>query len=106
MKKTEIWQAKTETPYKFLNFKKEAFSPHDYELVFEGETSGDLDEIYAEFNTKFHREMKGHSLSVSDIIVFPDENKVFYVQVFGFLDVTSVLMDENNIKKYMRRNRA
>ena len=62
----------------------------DYELVYTGEiaagatASETLDMIYAELNA-FHPDDYHHrSLSVSDVIVLPDHNGVWFVDWIGF----------------------
>ena len=49
-----------------------------------------LDSIYDRFNLNHPKDFQGHSLSVSDLIVERKEGKVsiFYVDSFGFKDVT------------------
>ena len=52
----------------------------DYELVYEGEVgefrgNATLEALYAQFNTKHPEDFRGHSLSVSDVIVISVDGK-------------------------------
>lgn len=81
------------TNYSFMgwSFAKKDFSPFDYTLVYEGSDdfdSGDVAEICEEIFIKFNNRVegfRGHSLSVSDIIVFEKEHDTLhYVDSYGF----------------------
>lgn len=75
----------------------DAVSPENYELVhmgelpdIEGETQQEkLDEIYVEFNIFRPAGFKGHSLSVSDVIVLHecDENRAYFIDSSGFREL-------------------
>ena len=76
--------------YAFMSYhfaKKHNFSLNDYEVVYEFDTLADydLDDIYEMFNIHHPEDFRGHSLSVSDIIV--KNNEMFYVDSFGFAEI-------------------
>lgn len=69
----------------------------NYEKSYEGkvkkpnrETDYILEDIFATFNMKPPKDFKGHSLSVSDVVVLrtDKEAKAYYVDSIGFADVT------------------
>nr|WP_289766664.1 YodL domain-containing protein [uncultured Acetatifactor sp.] len=74
-----------------------AVSPENYELVhmgelsdIEGETQQEkLDEIYVEFNVFRPEGFKGHSLSVSDVIVLHEcgRNRAYFIDSSGFREL-------------------
>ena len=69
----------------------EPAKPENYDLVYSGslddfEDSNKLEAIYTKFNIDRPEDFKGHSLSVSDIIVMNDEAN--YVDSYGFVDVS------------------
>ena len=85
----------------------EAAKPENYELVYSGslddfEDSNKLEAIYTKFNIDRPEDFKGHSLSVSDIIVMNDE--AHYVDSFGFVDVSDKFLGKEkepiNINEY------
>lgn len=65
--------------------------------LFNGET---LDSIYERFNLQHPADFRGHSLSVSDVIVIHQEgqNQAYYVDSFGFRQVPEFFSD-NPLKK-------
>ena len=66
------------------------------------EDSNKLEAIYNKFNIDCPEDFKGHSLSVSDIIVMNDE--AHYVDSFGFVDVSDKFLGKEkepiNINEY------
>lgn len=69
----------------------EAAKPENYDLIYTGslddfEDSNKLEAIYTKFNLDRPEDFKGHSLSVSDIIVM--NNEAHYVDSYGFVDVS------------------
>lgn len=69
----------------------EPAKPKNYDLVYTGslddfEDSNKLEAIYTKFNLDRPEDFKGHSLSVSDIIVM--NNEAHYVDSYGFVDVS------------------
>lgn len=68
----------------------EPAKPENYDLVYSGsldefEDSNKLEAIYTKFNLDRPESFKGHSISVSDIIVM--NNEANYVDSYGFVDV-------------------
>ena len=92
----EIYQLKRGEKTNELRFESlEYLQEHDlsvdfdnYDKVYDGKmVSGrTLDSIYEEFNLDRPSDFKGHSLSVSDVIVtdIDGERKAFYIDSFGF----------------------
>ena len=85
----------------------EPAKPENYDLVYSGslddfEDSNKLEAIYTKFNIDRPEDFKGHSLSVSDIIVMNDE--AHYVDSFGFVDVSDKFLGKEkepiNINEY------
>ena len=85
----------------------EPANPENYDLVYSGslddfEDSNKLEAIYNKFNIDCPEDFKGHSLSVSDIIVMNDE--AHYVDSFGFVDVSDKFLGKEkepiNINEY------
>ena len=104
-----IYQIKDDLPgenYAFMNMsfieshgmqiKKE-----DYKLVYVGELSGNmsLDDIFERFNIDRPEDFRGHSLSVSDIIVLNDGEKVtaHFVDSISFEQLDSFLNLEEQV---------
>lgn len=98
--KYEIWQLKHENlrAYGFMDYEwamKHGFNLNDYEKTYEGEIKGGslensmgnvftkhLDNLFIKFNVNRPTDFKGHSLSVSDIIVLNGEK--FYCDSIGW----------------------
>lgn len=76
-----------------------------YDRVYVGRYEGEsLDDIYARFNTEHPEDYKGHSLSVSDVVVLhlAGADKAYYVEPFGFKEIPDfkrVLEDKHHEKK-------
>ena len=104
-----IYQIRDDSPgenYAFMNMsfieshgmqiKKE-----DYKLVYVGELSGNmsLDDIFERFNIDRPEDFRGHSLSVSDIIVLNDGEKVtaHFVDSISFEQLDSFLNLEEQV---------
>ena len=104
-----IYQIKDDSPgenYAFMNMsfieshgmqiKKE-----DYELVYVGELLGNtsLDDIFERFNIDRPKDFRGHSLSVSDIVVLNDGEKVtaHFVDSISFEQLDSFLNLEEQV---------
>ena len=85
---TEIWQLKDEEhTFAFESFdwvERNGFSvdKSHYALVYVCDTDGDLEKIFERFNLDHPFDFKGHSLSVSDVVVV--NGKAFYVDLIGF----------------------
>ena len=70
----------------------------NYDLVYEAglKPGTSLDDLYYEFNMQHPKDFRGHSMSVSDIVVLHkgDEDKAFYVDTFGFTEVPEFLLEK------------
>ena len=80
------------------------FDKNNYEEVYGGYVSDVsrsqgrgviLDNIYTKFNIDRPEDFRGHSLSVSDVIVLEDNNvsSAFYVDSYGMADVTDLFFE-------------
>lgn len=115
--KIKIYNAKIETSYVFQpwEYAQNQFDLNDYDLVGEGDIKFDeclgrnvqLEALFATFNGRYmctdtidisNFKYSGHSLSVSDVIYFIDENEgeYYYVDVVGFVKVGSVRIQVKN----------
>ena len=79
----------------------EPANPENYDLVYWGsldefEDENKLEAIYTKFNLDRPEDFKGHSLSVSDIIVM--NNEANYVDTYGFVDVSDRFLDREKEK--------
>lgn len=96
MKRFKIYQIKNvaNTDYAFRSWKNasEKFSFADYEYVYQG-SSNSLDEIYMRFNLNYQSDYSGHSLSVSDIVMFG--NQYYYCDSIGWKNITEVIINEH-----------
>ena len=99
--KYEVWQINDtngRSPYKFMGYsflEKYKFSPsrRDYIKVYEADLGEmDLEDIFVLLNTTRPEGFKGHSLSVSDIVVLKatdtGKESAFYVDSFGFKNLS------------------
>ena len=69
-----------------------------YSLVYSGKLEGmSLDDLFTKFNCNHPSDYRGHSLSVSDIIVIEKEGskKAYYVDSFGFEEVPQFLSERS-----------
>lgn len=105
----KIYQLKNDTENHAIRFESftdakrygEAAKPENYELVYSGslddfEDSNKLEAIYTKFNLDRPEDFKGHSLSVSDIIVM--NNEAHYVDSYGFVDVSDRFLGKEKEK--------
>lgn len=79
----------------------EPAKPENYDLVYSGslddfEDTNKLEAIYTKFNLDRPEDFKGHSLSVSDIIVM--NNEAHYVDSYGFVDVSDRFLGKEKEK--------
>lgn len=99
--KYEVWQINDtngRSPYKFMGYsflEKYKFSPsrRDYIKVYEANLEDmDLEDIFILLNTTRPEGFKGHSLSVSDIVVLKatdtGKESAFYVDSIGFKNLS------------------
>lgn len=95
MKKFEILQLKewwTHTKgWEAWDDIREKFDINDYNSVYVSKCDDltSLDSIYEKLNVNHPVDYKGRSLSVSDLILFPDDEKVFYVDMCGYVDISN-----------------
>lgn len=69
----------------------------NYVLVYEAplKEGTSLDDLYYQFNMQHPKDFRGHSMSVSDVVVLHqgDEDKAFYVDRFGFTEVPEFILE-------------
>lgn len=89
-------------PYDRLQAAGLAVDPAHYEPVYSGPmTPGmTLENIYTRFNIDHPQDFKGHSLSVSDVVVVQQggQSTAHYVDSFGYKTVPEFLQPENYLK--------
>ena len=89
-------------PYDRLHAAGLAVDPVHYEPVYSGPmTPGmTLENIYTRFNIDHPQDFKGHSLSVSDVVVVQQggQSTAHYVDSFGYKQVPEFLQPENYLK--------
>lgn len=78
----------------------------DYELVYEGlvgEFRGNatLEDIFTQFNTNHPEDFRGHSLSVSDVIVISvdDKDMAYYCDSFGFTEMPEFFLEKERTQE-------
>ena len=87
----------------------DAIKPDNYELIYVGElselqeqTEGEtLEAIYEKFNIDHPEDYRGHSLSVSDIVVLHQngENSAHFVDSFGFTGLPDFIQTLEGVKE-------
>ena len=87
----------------------DAIKPENYNLVYVGELSelqgrtqsATLEAVYEKFNVDHPADYKGHSLSVSDIVVLHEngENSAHFVNSFGFTGLPDFMRELEGIKE-------
>ena len=88
-----IFQIDNDADYEFMNYdyaSNHGFDRHDYRIVYsEPYNNESLDQIYYRFNNNRPADFKGHSLSVSDVILFDMAFGLvaYYIDSFGFTEV-------------------
>ena len=104
-----IYQIKDDSPgenYAFMNMRfieshGMQIKKEDYKLVYVGELLGNtsLDDIFERFNIDRPQDFRGHSLSVSDIVVLNDGEKVtaHFVDSISFEQLDSFLNLEEQV---------
>lgn len=113
----EIYQIKKGEEYhgkRFAGMSELGDAPDiaDYDLVYSGKLSEIditsenkneiLESIFTKFNTDRPEDFKGHSLSVSDIVVLhkDDTDTAHYVDITGFNDVPEFLKEKTNTLEF------
>lgn len=78
----------------------------DYELVYEGivgEFRGNatIEGIFTQFNTNHPEDFRGHSLSVSDVIVISldDKDTAYYCDSFGFTEMPEFFLEKERTQE-------
>lgn len=92
----QIREGTDSEPFKFrgkdyLERKGIAMQPFDFDMVYAGELQGQtLDDLFEKFNMDHPKDFKGHSMSVSDVIVIKKAGQMqaYYVDIFGFTKVS------------------
>ena len=89
-------------PYDRLTATGHRVDPKNYTLIYSAElTPGtSLEDIYTRFNIDHPKDFKGHSLSVSDVVVLHQngQDTAHYVDSFGYKEVPEFLQPENYLK--------
>jgi len=99
-----IYQLKDpmESNYAWMSWKtaKREFNPVHYDGVYYGHIEGNtsesvLEKLFEKFNMNQPDDFKGHSLSVSDVVVLFDHNgcKWYYCDRFGWENITRDIME-------------
>lgn len=89
---TEIWQLKDDEharafeSYEWLKRNGMGVEKALYEQFYACDTDGDLEKVFERFNLDRPMDFKGHSLSVSDVVVY--DGTAHYVDTIGFVDIT------------------
>lgn len=88
-------------PYDRLHAAGKVVDRANYELVYSAElTPGtSLEDIYTRFNIDHPKDFKGHSLSVSDVVVLHQngQDTAHYVDSFGYKDVPEFLQEQKQL---------
>ena len=88
-------------PYDRLHAAGNVVDKANYELVYSAElTPGtSLEDIYTRFNIDHPKDFKGHSLSVSDVVVLHQNGRdtAHYVDSFGYKDVPEFLQAQKQL---------
>ena len=78
----------------------------DYELVYEGEVgefrgNATLEALYTQFNTDHPEDFRGHSLSVSDVIVISVDGNdtAYFCDSFGFTEMPEFFRDKELVQE-------
>lgn len=78
----------------------------DYELIYEGEVgefrgTATLEALYTQFNTNHPEDFRGHSLSVSDVIVISVDGKdtAYFCDSFGFSEMPEFFREKELVQE-------
>ena len=87
----------------------DAIKPENYNLIYVGglselqrQSQGEtLEAVYEKFNIDHPKDFKGHSLSVSDIVVLHEnvENSAHFVDSFGFIGLPDFMREPEGVKE-------
>ena len=86
-----------DTDYGFMSWdfaKEHGFDFDDYEFIYAGEVAGTspeyaLEKLFYTFNMDHPKDFRGHSLSMSDIVVLG--GRTYYCDRFGWTDVSDYI---------------
>lgn len=106
----EIWQLKDTPENKALLFSDYAYASlyrlteSRYDKVYEaraGKDESTLDQIYYRFNVNHPADYKGHSLSMSDVVVLNNNGQrtAWYCDTLGFREVPGFIKTQNQTEK-------
>ena len=88
-------------PYDRLQVTGNVVDKANYELIYSAElTPGtSLEDIYTRFNIDHPKDFKGHSLSVSDVVVLHQDGQdtAHYVDSFGYKNVPEFLQEQKQL---------
>ena len=88
-------------PYDRLQVTGNVVDKANYELIYSAElTPGtSLEDIYTRFNIDHSKDFKGHSLSVSDVVVLHQDGQdtAHYVDSFGYKSVPEFLQEQKQL---------
>ena len=88
-------------PYDRLQVTGNVVDKANYELIYSAElTPGtSLEDIYTRFNIDHPKDFKGHSLSVSDVVVLHQDGQdtAHYVDSFGYKSVPEFLQEQKQL---------
>lgn len=110
----EIWQLKDIPENRNLHFADYAYASlyrlteSRYDKAYETQAGKDdcsLDQIYVKFNTKHPADFKGHSLSMSDVVVLNEDGKktAWFCDSYGFVEVKGFTREPQTQKRGMSR---
>ena len=92
----------------YLESKGISVNRENYDLVYTAplEDGTSLEDIYTIFNIDHPADFKGHSLSVSDVVVLHQngENTSHYVDSFGYREVPEFMQEIANEKSFIQKN--
>jgi hypothetical protein len=106
----EIWQLKDTPENRPILFSDYAFASlyrlteSRYDKVYEGPVGPDtdsLDKLFVKFNIDHPADFKGHSLSLSDVVVFNEngQRSAWYCDTIGFREVPGFCKTQQQIEK-------
>ncbi len=93
-------------PYDRLQAAGNVVDKTNYELVYSAPLTPDtsLEDIYTRFNIDHPKDFKGHSLSVSDVVVLHQngQDAAHYVDSFGYKEVPEFLQEQTQFTQAPR----
>lgn len=106
----EIWQLKDIPENRNIQFADYAYASlyrlteSRYDKIYEAQAKKDdcsLDQIYMKFNVNRPEDFKGHSLSMSDVVVLNKDGQrtAWYCDSFGFREVSGFCKAQHQIQK-------